>query len=74
MVLSIPLILFIDDVSGNQSKQWNKHYSIYCNNACLPRTELHRETHVHFVATSSFASPIELMQGIRTSLEYECSS
>ncbi|KIO21109.1 hypothetical protein M407DRAFT_29269 [Tulasnella calospora MUT 4182] len=29
MVYSVPLILFEDDVSGNISKQWNKHYIIY---------------------------------------------
>lgn len=69
MVLSIPVILAQDDVSGNQSKQWNKHYCIYMNNACLPREQLHRESNVHFVATSSFASPNEMMQGVRRNLE-----
>lgn len=31
-----PLIIFIDDVSGNSSKQWNVHYSCYVSNAALP--------------------------------------
>lgn len=69
MIVSVPLIIFEDDVSGNQSKQWNKHYCIYCNNAALPRVQIHKETNVHFVATSSYASPIEMMQGVKKSLK-----
>jgi hypothetical protein len=29
LIYSIPLTIFIDDVSGNKSKQWNKHFSCY---------------------------------------------
>ncbi|KAJ6459384.1 hypothetical protein C8R47DRAFT_1244262, partial [Mycena vitilis] len=53
MVYSIPLAVFIDDVSGNKSKQWNKHFSCYMSNGALPRTKLENEFHVRFVATSS---------------------
>jgi hypothetical protein len=69
MVVSVAMIIFEDDVSGAQSKQWNKHYCIYANNVCLPRQKVHEENNVHFVATSSFASPIEMMQGVRRSIE-----
>lgn len=69
-VYSIPLISFIDDVSGNQSKQWNKHFSIYMSNGALPRRKLENEFHVRFVATSPNASPLEMMQGLRGSIEY----
>ncbi|KAJ6632455.1 hypothetical protein B0H10DRAFT_1770681 [Mycena sp. CBHHK59/15] len=68
-VYSIPLAVFIDDVSGNQSKQWNKHFSCYMSNAALPRTKLENEFHVRFVATSPFATPLEIMQGVRASIE-----
>lgn len=61
MVYSIPLIIFEDDVSGNRSKQWNKHYSCYMSNGALPRTKLDNEFHVRFVATSPHATPLEIM-------------
>ncbi|KAJ7798132.1 hypothetical protein B0H14DRAFT_3546008 [Mycena olivaceomarginata] len=69
MVYSIPLAIFIDDVSGNKSKQWNKHFSCYMSNGAVPRTKLENEFHVRFVATSPFASPLEIMQGVRASIE-----
>ena len=68
-VYSIPLIIFIDDVSGNVSKQWNKHYSCYVSNGALPRELQELEANVRFVSTSTNASPLEMMKGIRTSLE-----
>lgn len=68
-VYSIPLAIFIDDVSGNQSKQWNKHFSCYMSNATLPRNKLDSEFHVRFVATSPHATPLEIMQGVRASIE-----
>ncbi|KAJ6626754.1 hypothetical protein B0H10DRAFT_2161530 [Mycena sp. CBHHK59/15] len=69
LVYSIPLVVFIDDVSGNKSKQWNKHFSCYMSNRALPRSKLENKFHVRFVATSPFASPLEIMQGVRASIE-----
>ncbi|KAG1907831.1 uncharacterized protein F5891DRAFT_1124653 [Suillus fuscotomentosus] len=43
MVYAVPLIIFMDDVSGNVSKQWNKHHAIYMSNANLPREMLEKE-------------------------------
>ncbi|KAJ6568205.1 hypothetical protein B0H10DRAFT_1964985 [Mycena sp. CBHHK59/15] len=68
-VYSIPLAIFIDDVSGNKSKQWNKHFSCYMSNGALPGMKLENEFHVRFVATSPFATPLEIMQGICASIE-----
>ncbi|KAI0828596.1 hypothetical protein BC628DRAFT_1428616 [Trametes gibbosa] len=59
-----PLIIFIDDVSGNSSKQWNVHYSCYVSNAALPRAELEKDGNIRFVATSPYASPMEIMHAI----------
>ena len=70
LVYSVPIIVFIDDVSGNKSKQWNKHFSCYMSNGALPREKLDQEFHVHFVATSPNASPLEIMQGVRKAIEY----
>ncbi|KIO17254.1 hypothetical protein M407DRAFT_33083 [Tulasnella calospora MUT 4182] len=65
MVYSVPLILFEDDVSGNISKQWNKHYVVYASNANLPRDMLEKEFCVRFVTSSPNAGPMELMQGVK---------
>ncbi|KAI0829952.1 hypothetical protein BC628DRAFT_1314715 [Trametes gibbosa] len=59
-----PLIIFIDDVSGNTSKQWNVHYSCYVSNAALPRAELEKDGNIQFVSTSPHASPMEIMHAI----------
>jgi hypothetical protein len=68
-VYSIPIIIFMDDVSGNQTNVWNKHISSYISNAALTREVLNTEYSVQFVLTSKHASPSELMQGIREDLE-----
>lgn len=68
MVYSVPLILFQDDVSGNVSKQWNKHYVVYASNANLPREVLEKEFCVRFVTSSPHVSPMELMRGVKESI------
>lgn len=40
------------------------------SNGALPRTKLESEFHVRFVATSPNATPLEIMQGVRASIEY----
>ena len=70
MVYAVPLIIFMDDVSGNVSKQWNKHHAIYMSNANLPREMLEKEFFVRFVSSSPHAAPMELMRGMKDSLRY----
>ncbi|EGN97197.1 hypothetical protein SERLA73DRAFT_74899 [Serpula lacrymans var. lacrymans S7.3] len=62
IVYSVPLTIFMDDVSGNISKQWNKHHTIYMSNANLPRELLKKEFFVCFVSSSPHAAPMELMR------------
>ena len=70
MVYAVPLIIFMDDVSGNISKQWNKHFVIYMSNANLQCEMLDREFFVRFVMSSLHASPMELMHAMKQSISY----
>jgi hypothetical protein len=73
-VYSIPIIVFINDVSANVSKLWNKHYVCYMSNAALPRRKIDQEYNVCFVTSSPNVSPLEIMQGICESFEYASAS
>ncbi|KIK24423.1 hypothetical protein PISMIDRAFT_98570, partial [Pisolithus microcarpus 441] len=68
MVYNVPLIIFMDNVSGNISKQWNKHHVIYMSNANLPREMLEQEFYVWFVTSSPHAAPMELMHAMKESI------
>ncbi|KAG1819450.1 hypothetical protein EV424DRAFT_1472622 [Suillus variegatus] len=68
MVYTVPLIIFMDNVSSNISKQWNKHHTIYMSNANLPCEMLEKEFFVQFVTLSPHAAPMELMQAMKDSL------
>jgi hypothetical protein len=67
-VLSVPLWLWCDDTSGNQSKKWNKHNSFLFTLAGLPRHQQQSAFNIHFLATSNIASPLEMLEGIKNEL------
>lgn len=69
-VYSFLIWLYCDDVSGNQSKRWNKHYSFLFSAAGLPHALFQHEYHVHFLCTSNLAAPLEMMDGIVNQFEY----
>ena len=59
-----------DDVSGNRSKQWNKHW-IYCMTlARLPKTVLAQEYFTHFLSCSPFAKATEQAEAIKDAIEF----
>ncbi|KAF7797791.1 hypothetical protein EIP86_008993 [Pleurotus ostreatoroseus] len=73
MVYAVPIIIFMDDVSGNISKQWNKHHVVYMSNANMPREMIDQEFCVRFVSSSPHATPMELMDALKTSVKYVAS-
>ncbi|KAG2063859.1 hypothetical protein BDR04DRAFT_1036924 [Suillus decipiens] len=58
----------MDDVSGNVSKQWNKHHAVYMSNASMPREMLEKEFCICFVSSSLHASPMEIIKGVKESI------
>ncbi|KAG2120871.1 uncharacterized protein F5147DRAFT_741763 [Suillus discolor] len=74
MVYTVPLIIFMDDVSGNISKQWNKHHAIYMSNTNLPHEMLEKEFFVRFVTSSPHVAPMELMRAMKQSISFVATS
>ncbi|KAF7375527.1 hypothetical protein MSAN_00440900 [Mycena sanguinolenta] len=48
-----------DNVSGNHSKQYNKHMNMCTGNGCLPGRLLQQEFHVHYISMSLHATSAE---------------
>ncbi|OAV92864.1 hypothetical protein PTTG_02044 [Puccinia triticina 1-1 BBBD Race 1] len=65
-----PISLYLDDTSGNVSKQFNKHISFYFTLAGLLPQISNQEYHCHFLATSNLASACEMLENIVEELNF----
>ena len=61
-MFSVPIKLWCDDVSGNKSKQWNKHYNWCWTHGGLPLELQNQEYFIRFLTTSPYAKSLEQAQ------------
>ncbi|KAH9816224.1 hypothetical protein DFH28DRAFT_1082002 [Melampsora americana] len=64
IIRHIPLTLYSDDTSGNVSKKFNKHMSIYFTLSGLTPDWSNQEFNTHFLATTNTASALELFDQV----------
>jgi hypothetical protein len=69
-VIVVFMPLWADDVSGNRSKQYNKHMNVLGVNSNLPGKLLNQEFFQHFISTSQHASSAEQYSAILNMIKY----
>ncbi|KAI6107639.1 hypothetical protein EDD16DRAFT_1694913 [Pisolithus croceorrhizus] len=69
-ILSYMIWLYCNDTSSNMSKKWNKHNSFLFTATGLPHVMVHKESSIHFLATSNIVPPLEMLDGIMDQLDH----
>ena len=64
----IQIKLWSDDVSGNHTKQWNKHFNWCWTHAGIPQRLQNQEYFIRFLSTSPHATPLEQSEAIQKML------
>ncbi|KAH9812511.1 hypothetical protein DFH28DRAFT_1129815 [Melampsora americana] len=64
VIRHIPISLYSDDTSGNVSKKWNKHMSLYFTLSGLPPSMSNQEYNIHFLGTSNVGNALELLDQV----------
>ncbi|KAH8926419.1 hypothetical protein BT69DRAFT_1215259 [Atractiella rhizophila] len=68
-VVTVPIVLYADDTSGNRSKKWNKHQSFLMTLAeGLPNKLQQQEFCIQFLGTTNVGSVLELLEGVVTQI------
>ena len=65
----IQIKLWSDDVSGNRTRQWNKHFNWCWTHSGIPQQLQHQEYFVHFLSTSPHATALEQAEAIQKMLK-----
>ncbi len=67
--LTLPLVIFSDETSGNRSKKWNQleTYSMFL--AALLRKEISKFSNIHFISASNLVDSVELEKEITNDLK-----
>ncbi|EFP84909.2 uncharacterized protein PGTG_10380 [Puccinia graminis f. sp. tritici CRL 75-36-700-3] len=68
VIRHLPINLYSDDTSGNQSKRWNKHISYYFTLSGLPPRWTNQNYNCHYLTTSNIAGAMELAAPIVSDL------
>lgn len=69
-VFCVQLCIWQDDVSGNVSKQWNKHWIFCMTQAGIPKKLLAQEYFTHYICCSPEASVLEQAKAIINAIKY----
>ena len=67
---AVQLRFWSDDVSGNCSKQWNKHWLWCMTHSGLPKKMLNQEYFVCYICCSQNASVLEQADAICNQIQY----
>ena len=66
--LTLPIVIFSDETSGNRSKKWNKleTYSFFL--AGLPRKDVTKFSNINFICASNLVDSITMGKVVATDL------
>jgi hypothetical protein len=71
ILCNVPITLYCNDTSGDQSKKWNKHISYYFTLSGLPPKLSNQQFNFHFLCTSNITGALELGEMVVEQLKYD---